>query len=514
MGIASRADGSHADGTGGGIGGHVRATRVVVVGGGVSGLVAALECAKVGLSVTLLDAASHLGGTVHTVDVAGCAVDVGADRFATRGGDVERIAGHLGIAGDIVDVAQDDAWVAGVAGGPVPLPRASLAGIPENPWDAEVRRIIGWSGAWRAFVDRVRPPLTIGQERSLGRLVRTRMGDRVLDRLVAPISIGVYGVHPDDVDVEEAAPGLSTALTRTGSLTGGVAQVRSALDAAPLKRFAGGMSQLVDALHERLVDLGADVRTGVSVERLDRSAAGGWIAVGVASGAARDDADDDTDLRDPSPEPLVFAADIVIVATPEATARRLLAPHASALAPPGDTIPDELEVVTLVVDTIAFAGSAMASASAVYPIVGASPAVSVTNARARAAAAESSSASHVVRVFFGSRLGRPATAGLDDDAAVAAAVAAASDLLATPLPDAVIRGARRDRFALPVAGSLSGRRDAAAATRAAISGAPGLSVVGAWLSGAGLARVIPDAEAEADRVRRAAVFGVGAPAEE
>ena len=93
---------------------------------------------------------------------------------------------------------------------------------------SDVRRIIGWRGTWRAYLDRLRPPLTIGQERSLGRLVRTRMGEPVLDRMVAPLSLGAFSIHPDDVDVEIVAPGLNAALTRTGTLAGAVTQVRAA----------------------------------------------------------------------------------------------------------------------------------------------------------------------------------------------------------------------------------------------------------------------------------------------
>ena len=115
-------------------------------------------------------------------------------------------------------------------------------------------------------MDRLRPPLTIGQERSLGRLVRTRMGELVLDRLVAPLSLGAFAIHPDDVDVELVAPGLSNALTRAGSLAGAVAQVRADAARRPategLEGIDGGMIRLVDALRERLIGLGATVLVG------------------------------------------------------------------------------------------------------------------------------------------------------------------------------------------------------------------------------------------------------------
>ena len=127
---------------------------------------------------------------------------------------------ELGLGDDIVAPAPGGAWVVGLPGSPgaAPLPKGGVLGIPDNPFADDVRRVIGWRGAWRAYLDRLRPPLTIGHERSLGRLVRTRMGAAVLDRLVAPVTTGVYSSHPDDIDVDVAAPGLNSALTRAGSL--------------------------------------------------------------------------------------------------------------------------------------------------------------------------------------------------------------------------------------------------------------------------------------------------------
>ena len=44
------------------------------------------------------------------------------------------------------------------------LPDDSVLGIPENMFSDASRRILGTGGAWRAYVDRLRPPLTIGHE--------------------------------------------------------------------------------------------------------------------------------------------------------------------------------------------------------------------------------------------------------------------------------------------------------------------------------------------------------------
>lgn len=466
-----------------------RERRVVVVGGGIAGLVAALECAKIGMRVTLVEASEHLGGTVRTIDVGGLELDAGAEGWSVRGGVVRRLVAELGLEERIVSAADAPSGIAGLPGGPALLPERTIAGIPENPWDEAVRRIIGWGGTWRAYVDRLRPPLTIGKERSLGRLVRTRMGEAVLERLVAPVSLGVWGTHPDDIDVEAVAPGLSTALTRTGSLSGAVADLLVDRPSGPrLEGLEGGMTQLIAAAEARLAELGADVRRGVRVASLDRLGEGWSIR---AEGAASDS---------PAPD----FADDVIVAVPEAEARRLLAPHVPALDAPV-AAPHPFEVVTLV----ASPRPDDDPRAAVYPVAGTHRAVAVVDSTVRWPwlAQRAGRGIHVLRVSFGTAAQAAATADLDDSAAAALAREEASALLGADLD---VRGAARERFDLPRPASVLGRAEATAAARSAIHAVPGLAAVGAWLSGSGLAQVVPDAVAEAEVVRRRVLFGSSA----
>nr|BFF09854.1 hypothetical protein GCM10025699_11570 [Microbacterium flavescens] len=200
---------------------HAHETRVLVVGAGIAGLVAALECAKVGMPVTVLEAAGRPGGTIAEAEVGGLRVDVGASCWSTADGDVDALVAELDLAPRAVSPSASATWIAGLGrsgAAAAPVPADSVLGIPANPWAQDVRPFIGLSGAWRAYLDRLRPPLTIGKERNLDRLVRTRMGDAVVDRMVAPLSVGRFGLAPSHVDVAAAAPGLSSALTRTGSL--------------------------------------------------------------------------------------------------------------------------------------------------------------------------------------------------------------------------------------------------------------------------------------------------------
>ncbi|RMI02404.1 FAD-dependent oxidoreductase, partial [Cellulomonas triticagri] len=180
----------------------------LVVGGGVAGLVAARELALAGLRPLVVEAWRTAGGVVGVHEVDGLRLDAGAESFATRGGSVAALADELGLSDRVVTPSPHGAWVR-LPHGAGPLPRTGLLGIPADPWAPDVRRTIGALGSLRASVDRLLPA-SVGTAPggSLGSLVRTRAGRRVLDRLVRPVVAGVHAAEPDDVAVDAVAPGL------------------------------------------------------------------------------------------------------------------------------------------------------------------------------------------------------------------------------------------------------------------------------------------------------------------
>lgn len=477
--------------------------RVVVIGGGIGGLVAARECAKVGMPVTLLESSDALGGSIRTVEVDGIRLDAGAESFATRGGHVRSLIDELGIADAVVSPAGGGAWLTGIPGtADAPLPVGGILGIPANPFQDDVRRIIGWSGAWRAYLDRMRPPLTIGHAQSLGKLVASRMGARVRDRLVAPVTAGVYSAHPDDVDMDAAAPGLNAALTRTGSLSGGVAALRDQQQNAregkapgsAVQGIAGGMGVLVDALQADLLTYGVDIRTGVRATGLSRAGAGWVVTAELASEPDADGSETGTEE---------FRATAVVIATPEPVAHRLLGGIVDGLD--SDARAPEIELVTLVLDAPEL--DAAPRGSGVLTVPGSRVAKALTHSTAkwpwlRAAAGDR----HVVRVSFGTQGEAAATASLDDDAAARLALGEAAAMLGVPLDQNQLRAAYRARYTQAQPSSVIGAADRRAAARAAISKVDGLAVVGAWVAGTGLAQVVPDAISEGDRLRHALLW--------
>lgn len=503
---------------------RARRTRVTVVGGGVAGLVAALEWAKIGAHVTVCEAGGRLGGALETADLDGIPIDLVADAFSLSAPALGGLIDDLRLRDRVEEATPLPVVLAGAPGrasGIVPLPEQTVLGIPANPWADDVRRVIGWSGAWRAYLDRLRPPLTIGHERSLGRLVRQRMGDRVADRLVAPVTRGLYGVGPDEVDVEAAAPGLSTALTRTGSLAGAVFDLLPPEGHASARRatLRGGFGALATALAERLLDLGADLRVGHPVTSIAPGPDGTWTVraapVDGAMDAEATAAPDGEPFPDPAARPaadsgaadLTLDADVVIVATGAAAATALL----SGLGVEVSAHPAPMrDVVDLVVGASALA----AGARAVYPVAAGGETAARAPLATNPPAALSVTFPSAEWPWLGAAAGPErqvmrvtlaADATRSDAATIDAAVAAASALLGTPLGSP--RAAARRTIVLEPPASVIGHDDRVAALRGAVAARPGLAIVGAWVSGGGVAQVVADAVAETDRVRSAVLWG-------
>lgn len=262
--------------------------RFGVVGGGVAGLVVARRLAMAGREVVLFEASDHLGGTVARHTVGGIDLDAGAESFATRGGTVAALAAELGLADDIVAPSPAGAWLQPASGPAMPLPATSLLGIPGTPLAADVIAVTGLRSALRAELDAIIPSLWARRSLTLGALVRRRMGSGVLEKLVAPVVHGVHSVHPDEILLDRAAPGLRAALARQGSLAAAVRDLRAAAPAGSAAAgIRGGVFRLVTELAADLETYGVEVRLGERVSSTDDVHGTPVLATALAPGEGR-----------------------------------------------------------------------------------------------------------------------------------------------------------------------------------------------------------------------------------
>jgi protoporphyrinogen/coproporphyrinogen III oxidase len=262
----------------------------VVVGGGIAGLVLARRLVLGGASVIVLEASDSLGGTVARQRVGGMELDAGAESFATRDGTVVALARSLGLGDDVAEPNAIGAWLQTANGPAFRLPENSLLGIPGSPLARDVTAIIGVRAGWRAYLETLMPGPFAAKSKTLGELVRKRMGSAVLDQLVRPIARGVHSANADDLPLDQVAPGLRGALRSDGSLARAVLDLRqtSARAGSAVAGIRGGIFRLVDALESDLARFGVDVRLGTLASELqhEQVTAGGDVLTGRVVAAA------------------------------------------------------------------------------------------------------------------------------------------------------------------------------------------------------------------------------------
>ncbi|WP_066039961.1 protoporphyrinogen/coproporphyrinogen oxidase [Herbiconiux solani] len=524
---------------------------VVVIGGGAGGLVAARQLAHLGNTVLVVEAREALGGFVGRHELAGVVLDSGAESFATRRGTVAAFVTELGLDDRIVVPAKAGAWVAWT-GGTAPLPAAGILGIPGVPLADDVRRVIGWGGSLRAYLDRLMPLLRVKPEHDLGDIVRRRMGRKVLDRLVTPVVAGVHSADPSIVDVRSVAPGLTQAMTTQGSLSGAVMALREQAPAgSQVQGIAGGVHTLIDALEADARYYGVEFRTATRVSGLERGAATdvdgeGWVVrtdpVPFGADGGTDGADG-AETRGSAP----IRARAVIMATDFRPALDLLtqagvgrpasgsaeaapatgaSPTTPALTTPALPAADEwptpasVTIATLVVDDARLDAAPRGTGVLVAPGTQGVTAKALTHATAKWAwLAESLPAHrHVLRLSYGraDATGRADAAGSAAAPTTAGAVGArppapaaarqvdsalalqdASTLLGIRLSPATVVDFDTVQWRDSLAFATLGHKARVAEALAAVAVVPGLDVVGAWVSGTGLAATIAEARTTA-----------------
>jgi len=488
---------------------------VVVIGGGIAGLVAADNLTRAGLNVTLIEERPAVGGLVASADLDGLRLDVGAEAFATREGSVGDLAVDLGMADDLVRPNPVGAWIR-MPTKTVRIPRLGVLGIPGKPLARDVRAAIGLKGALRASLDRVLPKGYAAKSATLGELVRKRMGQKVVDRLVAPICLGIHSTHPDSLDVDAVAPSLREGLRRTGSLVGAVKERATTQRAGgAVMGLSGGLWKLTEALQARIVRNGGSILTSARVTSL--------APAGRAQTALWQ-----TSYRDTQGVVHAVRSRGVLIAVPALPAQMLLRenltepPSTSAGRLLMDAKTEDVTVVTLVVSSAALDAQPRGTGIIVAPGVAGVRAKALTHSSSKWPwlAALAGAGRHAIRLSYAGAQLPPATSTSPTktrtadaaDAAMAAAreagdaeliaraLADASVLLGVELSETDLRASRITRWSDAVTPPSPAHRDLVGKWTKTVARLDRIGLTGSWIAGTGLASVIPHSQAAADQL--------------
>ena len=473
--------------------------HVVVIGGGISGLAAAwsvLRKSAVPVDVTLLEASGRIGGDLRLIEIAGLTMDGGAEAMLQARPEAVSLARQVGLGRDIVYPETTQASVL-VGGRLRPLPARSLMGVPTDLEALARADVLSIPALLRLPLERNHGGEVLTEDVSVGALLRARLGNEVVDRLVEPLLGGVYAGHADQLSLQASVPALYRALRKEPSVLRAAQQAMAtsasqagARSGPVFAGISGGVARLAHAIHAALIERGATVRTHATVRGLAR-VDGVWrIEVGPAS----------------SPE--FVSADAVIVALPPKPAGRLLkSVSRAAAAGYADAETASVGVVALAYKRKDVLNLPVGSGYLVPPVEN-RPVKAVTIATSKwgwlGSAARSAEPDGLV-LLRGS-VGRLGDTELlqRDDADLAALVhrdvRVPLGLRRRPVDSVVVRwGGALPQYAV-------GHVDRVARIRAAVAGVPGLGVCGAYFDGLGIAACIGAAQSAATQ----ALAGIGA----
>ncbi|MGW4296788.1 protoporphyrinogen oxidase [Micromonospora chersina] len=458
-----------------------RPWRVAIVGGGITGLAAAVRLrdrAPTGTEITVYEQSGRLGGKLRTGELAGGPVEFGAESFLMRdpaGGESAAVTliRRLGLAGSIVHPTVGQAALV-VDGGLRPVPGGTLVGVP-----GDLDRVAAVAQpAAAADRDGGAPLLPPDADVSVGALVRDRLGDEVVDRLVDPMLGGVYAGRADDLSLVTTMPALARAARVEHTLVGAVRAAQAAAPRAPgapvFGTLAGGLSTLVEAAAR---ESGATIRRDAAVRELRPTPTGWRLTVG------------------PTRDAEFVEADAVLLAVPARPAARLLAGPAPEVA----TAVGGLDYASVALVTMALPEPELPELSGfLVPATEGLLIKASTFFTTKWGHLRRPDGLALVRASVG-RYGDETSLQLTDDDLVATVHRELSKVLGTPLPTPVARHVQRWGGALPQ--YTPGHLGRVAAARTALRAAhPTLALAGAGYDGVGIPVCVRSGETAAEEI--------------
>src|SRR5262249_2423209 len=221
-----------------------------------------------GIAVTVLEGSPRIGGKLAVSDVAGIAVDAGAEAMLARRPEGTDLICSIGLADQLVYPGTTTAsiWTRGRFRA---MPKRQFMGVPADFGDLEQSGILSAAGLDRARQDAVLAATARDGDVAVGQFVGTRFGSEVVDRIVEPLLGGVYAGRADQLSFEATLPCLAPESRRHRSLAEAAAAMLAPATQQPVfTTLADGLGSLPEALAGAS---GAAVRTSATVRELART---------------------------------------------------------------------------------------------------------------------------------------------------------------------------------------------------------------------------------------------------
>ncbi|MGE0127236.1 MAG: protoporphyrinogen oxidase [Blastocatellales bacterium] len=228
----------------------------VIIGAGISGLVAAHRLKKMGRGILLIEGGDRAGGVIQSHDAEGFLIENGPNSL--RG------------THELLDLVEEmnlvDELITGASRAPAYVyTDGRLHAVPMSPLALVKTKLISNSAKLRLLREPfVKARRETGEE-SIASFARRRLGDEILERLIAPFLSGVYAGDPEQLSVQACFPKLAEFEAEAGSIARGALRAarksrgrqdrpKRSLRPYRLCSFRRGLSALPEALAKSLGD--------------------------------------------------------------------------------------------------------------------------------------------------------------------------------------------------------------------------------------------------------------------
>jgi protoporphyrinogen/coproporphyrinogen III oxidase len=239
-----------------------QSSGVAIVGGGISGLAAAHYLARhhPDLNMTLIEQDRRLGGKIVTERFDGFVVEGGPDSFLSSKPRGLGLATELGLEDRLqgTDEAKRRTWV--MFGGQLHRLPEGLSGlVPSRLKPLLESDLFSPVGKERLWQEPFIPAREGDEDESLASFMTRRFGREVYDRMIEPLMAGIYAGDGEQLSLAATFPQLRRLELHWGSLVKGI-KATSPPGASGTGRPAfltpmGGMGELVDAVHQRILNV-------------------------------------------------------------------------------------------------------------------------------------------------------------------------------------------------------------------------------------------------------------------
>ncbi len=193
----------------------------IIIGAGISGLVAAHRLKKLGRDILIVESGDQVGGVIRSFDAEGFLIERGPNSLRGTHEFLDLVE-ELDLTDQLV-VADPRAPAYVYAGG-------QLHAVPISPLSLIKTELLSTSAKLRLLREPLIKRRDEAGEESIASFARRRLGDEVLDRLIAPFLSGVYAGDPERLSVQACFPKLAEFELEAGSI------LRGALRAAKQSR--------------------------------------------------------------------------------------------------------------------------------------------------------------------------------------------------------------------------------------------------------------------------------------